>query len=103
MGTGYALWEDFEPGKTATLTQGGIPTFINSPKTECYYNETYRANGPFGGIGLGEVVMFGTPPAILNAIYHACGVRIFEVPARPERILAALRNKNSRDCRYYRE
>jgi len=23
MGTGYALWEDFEPGKTATLTQGG--------------------------------------------------------------------------------
>jgi len=98
MGTGYALWEDFEPGKTATLTQGGIPTFINSPKTECYYNETYRANGPFGGIGLGEVVMFGTPPAILNAIYHACGVRIFEVPARPECILAALRNKKSKDC-----
>jgi aldehyde oxidoreductase len=93
MGTGYALWEDFEPGKTATLTQGGIPNFMNSPETECYYNETYRANGPFGGIGLGEVVMFGTPPAILNAIYNACGVRIFEVPARPERILAALRNK----------
>ncbi|MDA8123910.1 MAG: molybdopterin-dependent oxidoreductase, partial [Deltaproteobacteria bacterium] len=93
MGTGYALWEDFAPGKTATLTQGGIPNFLNSPQTECHYQETYRASGPFGGIGLGEVVMFGAPPAILNAIHHACGVRIFEVPARPERILAALRKK----------
>lgn len=94
MGTGYALWEDFEPGETATLIQGGIPNFMNSPATECHYNETHRANGPFGGIGLGEVVMFGTPPAILNAIHNACGVRIFEVPAQPERILAALKNKS---------
>ena len=95
MGTGYALWEDFEPGVTASLTQGGIPNVMNSPKTECYYNETYRANGPFGGIGLGEVVTFGTPPAILNAIYNACGVRVFEVPVRPELILSALKDRSS--------
>ena len=91
MGAGYTLWEDFEPGKTATLIQGGIPNFLNSPQTECHYQETYRANGPFGGIGLGEVVMFGTPPAVLNAIHHACGARLFKLPARPERLLAQLR------------
>ncbi len=93
MGVGLALWEDFEPGKTDTLVKGGIPNFMNSPKTQCYYNETYRTNGPFGGVGLGEAVMFGAPAAVLNAIYDAAGVRIFEPPATPEKILAALEKK----------
>jgi aldehyde oxidoreductase len=93
MGVGFALWEEFEPGETDTLAKGGIPNFVNSPKTECYYNETFRTNGAFGGVGLGETVMFGTPPAILNAIYDASGARVFELPAKPERVLAALNRR----------
>ena len=71
----------------------GIPNFVNSPKTECYYNETFRPTGPFGGVGLGETVMFEAPPAVLNAIYDASGARVFELPATPERIRAALGRK----------
>ena len=93
MGAGFALWEQFEPGETHTLLKGGVPNFVNSPTTECYYNETFRQGGAFGGVGLGETVMFGTPPAILNAIYDASGARLFEVPATPEKVLAALTKK----------
>jgi aldehyde oxidoreductase len=91
MGVGFGLWEDFEPGKTNTLTKGGIPNFINSPPIECLYNETFRANGTFGGTGCGEVVMMGAAPSIVNAIYDACGARISEFPAKPEKVLAALK------------
>jgi aldehyde oxidoreductase len=90
MGVGFALWEEFEPAETNTLVKGGIPNSGNSPKTTCYYNETFRTHGALGGVGLGETVMFGAAPAVLNAIYDACGARVFELPATPERILAAL-------------
>ena len=91
MGVGFGLWEDFEPGETNTLIKGGIPNFINSPPIECHYIETFRPNGTFGGTGCGEAVMMGAAPAVANAIYDACGARICEFPAKPERVLAALK------------
>ncbi len=94
MGLGFGLWEDFESGETDTLVKGGIPNFINSPPTECHYIETFRPNGTFGGTGCGEVVMMSGAPAVVNAIYDASGARIYEFPAKPERILAALERDN---------
>ncbi|MFC2047104.1 xanthine dehydrogenase family protein molybdopterin-binding subunit, partial [Chloroflexota bacterium] len=91
MGVGFGLWEDFEPSETNTLIKGGIPNFINSPPVECYYNETFRINGTFGGTGCGEAVMMGAAPAVANAIHDACGARIYEFPAKPKRVLAALK------------
>jgi len=35
--------------------------------------------------------MMGAAPAVANAIYDACGARICEFPAKPERVLAALK------------
>jgi CO/xanthine dehydrogenase Mo-binding subunit len=37
--------------------------------------------------------MVPTIPAVMNAIYDAVGVRIFDLPATPEKVLAALREK----------
>ncbi|MEE9399063.1 MAG: xanthine dehydrogenase family protein molybdopterin-binding subunit, partial [Dehalococcoidales bacterium] len=91
MGLGFGLWEDFEPGETNTLVKGGIPNFINSPPTECHYNQTFRPKGTFGGTGCGESVVQGGAPAAVNAVFDACGARVCEFPAKPERILAALK------------
>ena len=91
MGVGFGLWEDFEPGETDTLVKGGIPNFLNSPPVECHYHETFRTRGTFGGSGYGESVMMGAAPAVVNAIYDACGARITDFPAKPERVLAALK------------
>jgi aldehyde oxidoreductase len=37
--------------------------------------------------------MVSTAPAVINAIYDACGVRIYNLPATPEKIKAALAAK----------
>ena len=50
-------------------------------------------NGPLGATGIGEMTMISTAPAIINAIYNACGAGIHSLPARPEKVLAALAGK----------
>jgi aldehyde oxidoreductase len=39
--------------------------------------------------------------AVLNAIHAATGVRVHELPAKPERMKAALRGENIRPEKYY--
>jgi xanthine dehydrogenase molybdenum-binding subunit len=38
------------------------------------------SEGPYGAKGVGEIVSIPTAPAITNAIYHACGVRVRRLP-----------------------
>ncbi|GAB7045611.1 xanthine dehydrogenase family protein molybdopterin-binding subunit [Catenuloplanes indicus] len=45
---------------------------------------------PMGSKGIGEIGIVGSPAAILNAIWHATGVRIRDLPARMDRILPHL-------------
>jgi 4-hydroxybenzoyl-CoA reductase subunit alpha len=49
--------------------------------------------GPFGAKEAGEGSLAATIPAVANAIYDAVGVRIHSLPITPEKILAALREK----------
>ena len=37
--------------------------------------------------GLGEIAMVGVAPAIANAIYHATGKRVRELPITPDKLL----------------
>ena len=57
--------------------------------------ESPRKNGPFGATGVGEFTLMPTAPSILNAIDNAIGVRIYDMPATPEKILKALKAKKS--------
>jgi aldehyde oxidoreductase len=34
--------------------------------------------------------MVSTAPAVTNAIYNACGARVYSLPATPEKVKAAL-------------
>jgi len=49
--------------------------------------------GPFGATGAGEASSCSTLAAIANGINDAVGVRITDLPIRPEKVLRALKKK----------
>lgn len=98
QGIGLALTEDFEDLKKHTnLAACGLPFVQDVPDDmEIIYNITPRPLGPHGAAGVGEAPLTAPHPAILNAIYSACGVRIYAVPALPEKIKAGLAAKGKK-------
>ena len=42
---------------------------------------------PLGVKGLGEIAIVGVAAAIVNAVYHATGKRIRELPVTPDKLL----------------
>ena len=95
QGLGMALMEEFFPGKGENLHDYLIPTAGDVPPVESILIEDPSPIGPFGAKGIGEQAVIPTAPAILNAVYHAIGVRMRRVPATPDRILAAILAHNS--------
>ncbi len=91
QGLGMALMEEYIPGRTENLHDYLIPTIGDVPPIETIIVEEPDAHGPFGAKGLGEHVLIPTAPAILNAIRHATGVMVTQVPATPSRLRAALK------------
>ena len=93
QGIGLALSEDFEDiQKHTNLIAAGIPYIKDAPDALVVnYTETPRVTGPFGAGGCGELPLTSPHASVVNAIYHACGVRITELPARPEKVLAGLK------------
>jgi xanthine dehydrogenase YagR molybdenum-binding subunit len=43
---------------------------------------------PMGARGIGEIGIVGSPAAVANAVHHATGVRIRDLPITPEKVLA---------------
>jgi len=99
QGIGYALLEDMPVD--ARTGQALNPNFVDyklltaqdMPEIEVAFIEAGDPLGPFGAKGVAEDAVCPTVPAIINAIYNATGVRIKELPASAEKVLAALREK----------
>ncbi len=66
-----------------------IPTALDAPRIRTILIENPYSRGPFGAKGIGELPMDGPAPAIIAAIHDATGVWLDEVPATPEKVLAA--------------
>ena len=66
-----------------------IPTALDAPRIRTILVENPYSRGPFGAKGIGELPMDGPAPAIIAAIHDATGVWLDEVPATPEKVLAA--------------
>ncbi|PWE30502.1 aldehyde oxidase [Maritimibacter sp. 55A14] len=90
QGMGMALMEEYLPGLTENLHDYLIPTVGDMPPVETLIVEEPDAHGPYGAKGLGEHVLIPTAPAILNAIRHATGCRLRAVPVTPDRMRAAI-------------
>ena len=91
MGIGYALIEELlfdEQGRIINpkLREYRIPTAADMPPMEVFLIEKTDPYGPFGAKGVGEITTNCTAPAIANAIAHATGVRLRQLPMTPERV-----------------
>ncbi len=67
-----------------------IPTALDAPSITSILYENPFSGAPHGAKGLGELPMDVVAPAVVAAIHDATGVWIHDLPATPERILAAL-------------
>ena len=67
-----------------------IPTSLDAPRISTILVEAPFSGAPHGAKGVGELPMDVGAPAVVAAIADATGVWISDLPASPERILAAL-------------
>jgi putative selenate reductase molybdopterin-binding subunit len=48
--------------------------------------QTYEPSGPYSAKAVAEIPMDSVAPAVANALYHATGVRFYQIPFTPERV-----------------
>ena len=89
---GFALSENYDDVKKHTnIKASGIPFATDTPDDlRLYHCVTFRDCLDHGSAGCSEGYQSAGHVAVLNAIYHACGVRIYELPALPDKIKAGL-------------
>ncbi|GAB4115120.1 MAG: molybdopterin-dependent oxidoreductase [Candidatus Caldatribacteriota bacterium] len=101
QGIGMALMEEqvLKDGVTlnANLTDYLIPTAMDVPQFETCLIEKEDSDGPFGAKGVGEPGTIATAPAIANAIFNAIGIRFYDLPITPDKVLKALKEQKNKE------
>ena len=99
QGVGYALYEAREiDSRTGDTLSGGmedyrIPGIADTPVIDVHFDEAGFDHVLGGSVGIGEVATVPTSPAIANAVCNAIGIRLTELPIRPDRLIAALKGR----------
>jgi len=94
-GIGMALMEhsvaDARNGRVpnANLAEYAVPVHADAPSVmEALFVEEHDPHvNPLGVKGVGEIAMVGVAPAITNAIFHATGRRVRDLPVTPDKLL----------------
>jgi xanthine dehydrogenase YagR molybdenum-binding subunit len=93
-GVGQALLEQSETdsalGRFLNRNYSGylVPTNADIPKLETLFvGEFDEEASPLGAKGLGELTAVSVAPAIANAVYHATGKRVRDLPITVEKLL----------------
>jgi CO/xanthine dehydrogenase Mo-binding subunit len=99
MGLSHALYETTDPyypgvdHKPLSWSDYNLPGPHELPEIESQVLEFPSKDGPYGVKGVGEMTANSPIPAIANAVANAIGVRIYDLPITPERVLRALAEK----------
>jgi xanthine dehydrogenase YagR molybdenum-binding subunit len=93
---GYALYEEkiFDPNTGALLTSNlqdyRITGIGDVPEVHCEFTGGGFERAKANGAGLAELSTMSVAAAIANAVFNATGVRCFDSPVKPERLIRAL-------------
>jgi xanthine dehydrogenase YagR molybdenum-binding subunit len=93
-GLGMALFEealrDRRNGRVlnANLEQYMVPVNADVPALDAFFvDEVDEHVNPLGAKGLAELSLVGVAPAVANAVFHATGKRVRDLPITPEKLL----------------
>jgi xanthine dehydrogenase molybdenum-binding subunit len=101
-GAGFALYENNRWDDQGQVLSKGYMIDAKTPgvnESPClgdvkiHFANTYEPSGPFGAKGIGEAATNPVAAAYANAVYNATGLRFYELPITPEKILGALKNR----------
>ncbi len=99
MGLGQALSEEmrYNAGHllNSNFTDYRIPTALDTPEMDITIVESNDPEGPFGAKEAGEGPIHPVLPSIGNAVFDAVGVRMYELPITPDKVLAALKARKN--------
>ena len=100
QGIGWALNEEYFMNDDGTMANSSLldyrmPTSLDLPMIETLVVEVPNPMHPYGVRGVGEVPIVPPLAAIANAIYHATGVRMTELPMNPSSVTSALQKQQS--------
>ena len=95
QGIGQAMLEQCVYDESGQLQTGSymdycMPRADDLPNFTVGLTTTVCTHNPVGAKGCGEAGAIGSPPAIINAITDAVGVRDISMPATPEKIWRAI-------------
>lgn len=102
MSLGFTIFEDLNlhegKMKNRKFSKYLLPTSMDMIDVENIIIEDPESTAPYGAKGIGEPVTIPVGPAILNAIYDATGVRIYDLPVTPEKLMKALRESEESEA-----
>ncbi|HWO41551.1 MAG TPA: molybdopterin cofactor-binding domain-containing protein [Candidatus Eisenbacteria bacterium] len=103
MGIGSALHEEMVVDSTGKVRNPSfldyhLVTSLDVPKMVPILVECPEPEGPYGAKGLGEPGLAPTPAAIGNAVADAIGVRIYDLPLKPENVYRAIQRKTKKEA-----
>ena len=95
QGIGWALNEEYVFSDNGVMQNSSfldyrMPTSLDLPMISTVIVEVANPGHPYGVRGVGEVPIVPPMAAVANAIYHAVGVRMNELPMSPAAVLEAL-------------
>jgi xanthine dehydrogenase molybdenum-binding subunit len=94
MGLSLTLLEDLNVvqcvPQATSLAKYRIARVGDKPEIVVILVEAPASEGPYGAKGVGEITCIPTASAVVNAIYNACGARIYSLPVTAGKLLAAL-------------
>jgi putative selenate reductase molybdopterin-binding subunit len=93
---GYAVCEEMLYDKKGVARETDLKDYHifridEMPELEAMFVESFEPTHPFGVKAVAEIPLDGVAPAVGNAIQHACGARLTQIPATPERIWRAIK------------
>ena len=99
QGIGWALNEEYYISDNGNMENSSfldyrMPTSLDLPMIETIIVENENRDHPYGVRGVGEVPIVPPLAAVANAIHDALGIRLYDLPMKPERIVKELNSKN---------